>query len=125
LRVAWAAVVGGALLIGAASGCAPRALRKGDFIGEGLASYYGKGFHGRKTANGERFDKGAMTAAHRTLRFNSCVTVVHAVNGRSVEVRVNDRGPYSGGRIIDPSEAAARRLGMIESGVARVRLYRC
>ncbi len=94
------------------------------FLGEGMASFYGEGFHGRPTASGERFDKEAMTAAHRTLRFGSCVRVVNVANGRTVEVRVNDRGPFVHGRIIDVSEGAARRLGMIQAGVARVRLYR-
>lgn len=100
-------------------------LRSDGFLGEGMASFYGKGFHGRPTASGERFDKEAMTAAHRTLRFGSCVRVVNVANGRAVEVRVNDRGPFVHGRIIDVSEGAARRLGMIQAGVARVRLYRC
>jgi rare lipoprotein A len=94
-------------------------------LGEGPASYYGKGLHGRPTASGERFDKNALTAAHPSLPFGACVRVEVVKTGASVEVRINDRGPYTGGRIIDVSEAAARRLGMLEAGVARVRLTRC
>lgn len=98
---------------------------RGSFLGEGPASYYGKGLHGRPTANGETFDKNALTAAHPTLSFGSCVRVEVPKTGRSVEVRINDRGPYTGGRVIDVSEAAARVLGILDAGVAKVRLYRC
>jgi rare lipoprotein A len=98
---------------------------RGAVLGEGLASFYGKGFDGRPTANGERFDKNAMTAAHRSLPFNACLRVRNLENGREVKLRVNDRGPYSGHRILDVSEGAARKLGMIERGVTRVRLTRC
>lgn len=91
----------------------------------GIASYYGPGLHGNLTANGERFDKNAMTAAHRTLRFNTCVTVKNLGNGREVDVRINDRGPYAKGRLIDVSEAAARRLDFIEKGVAKVEIRPC
>ena len=94
-------------------------------IGTGLASYYGAGLHGRPTASGERFDRSDFTAAHRRLPFGTCVVVVNAENGRSVRVRVNDRGPFAGGRVIDVSEAAARELGMLVRGVVPVRLYRC
>lgn len=102
----------------------PRAETKA-FLGEGIASFYGPGLHGRLTANGERFDQNAMTAAHRKLRFGTCVRVVNLANGRQVRLRVNDRGPYIDGRIIDVSKAAAAKLDMLEKGVARVRLYRC
>jgi rare lipoprotein A len=95
------------------------------YLGEGLASYYGPGLHGRKTANGERFDQNGLTAAHRTLRFGTCVRVVNMENGKSVEVRVNDRGPFKDERVIDVSLGAARKLEMVEKGLARVRLYRC
>lgn len=95
------------------------------YLGEGLASYYGPGLHGRKTASGERFDQNAMTAAHRTVRFGTCLRVVNMENGKSVEVRVNDRGPFKDGRIIDVSLGVARKLEMVEKGLARVRLYRC
>ncbi len=92
---------------------------------EGLASFYGAGLHGRPTANGETFDKNKLTAAHRTLPFGSCVHVESQATGRSVNVRINDRGPFVGNRIIDLSEAAARELGMIDSGVGRVKLSPC
>lgn len=91
----------------------------------GLASFYGPGLHGNLTANGERFDQEAMTAAHRTLKFGTCVTVHNLDNGREVKVRINDRGPYVKGRIIDVSLGAARKLDMLEKGVARVRLSGC
>jgi len=92
---------------------------------EGEASWYGPGLYGRKTASGEVLRPGMLTAAHRTLPFGTCLRVKNLENGRSVEVRVNDRGPYAGGRIIDVSEAAARALGMRGQGVTRVRLERC
>jgi rare lipoprotein A len=92
------------------------------FAREGIASWYGPGFAGRRTANGEIFDPGQLTAAHRTLPFNTHLRVTNLENGRSVVVRINDRGPFSGGRIIDLSRAAAERIGMIGSGTARVRL---
>ena len=93
-------------------------------IGTGVASYYGGRFHGRRTASGERFNQNALTAAHRTLPFGTRVRVVHVRSGRSVVVRINDRGPVSRRRIIDLSKGAARRLGMVRSGTARVRLER-
>jgi rare lipoprotein A (peptidoglycan hydrolase) len=88
----------------------------------GIASWYGPRFHGRRTASGERFDQDKMTAAHRTLRFGTRVEVTHVKNGRSVEVRINDRGPYRRGRIIDVSRAAAAELGMKNAGLARVQI---
>lgn len=91
-------------------------------IGEGMASYYGKNFAGNRTANGERFDPGQLTAAHRTLPFGSQVRVTHHRTGRSVIVRINDRGPFHGNRVIDVSESAARQLGLIGPGVGRVTL---
>ena len=91
----------------------------------GRVSWYGPGFHGRRTANGERFDSGDLTAAHKTLPFGSLVRVVDERTGRAVLVRINDRGPYSGGRILDLSEGAARRLGITGRGTcsARLELY--
>ena len=86
----------------------------------GQASWYGPGFHGRLTANGERYNQNALTAAHRNLRFGTRVKVTNLNNGRSVVVRINDRGPYARGRVIDVSAAAARTLGMVKSGVAPV-----
>lgn len=86
----------------------------------GQASWYGPGFHGRLTANGERYNQNAMTAAHPSLKFGTRVKVTNLNNGRSVVVRINDRGPFVGGRVIDLSAAAARSLNMINSGVAPV-----
>lgn len=88
----------------------------------GLASWYGPGFHGRPTASGRRFDESRLTAAHRSLPLGSRVTVTRIDNGRSVEVEINDRGPYVRGRVLDLSRAAAERLGMVDAGVARVRI---
>jgi len=88
----------------------------------GGASWYGIQFHQRKTANGERFDMTEMTAAHKTLPFNTRVCVRSLVNGREVLVRINDRGPYSAGRIIDLSRAAADALGMLGLGIKQVAL---
>jgi rare lipoprotein A len=89
---------------------------------EGTASYYGPGFHGRTTASGERFNQQAATCAHRTLRFGARVKVINLRNGKSATCRVNDRGPYAGGRIIDVSKGIAAQLGMIRSGTAPVRI---
>lgn len=86
----------------------------------GIASWYGPGFHGRLSASGERFNQNAMTAAHRTLPFGTRVRVTNQNNGRSVIVRINDRGPFVRGRIIDLSVGAAREIGMYGSGVAPV-----
>ena len=86
----------------------------------GEASWYGPGFHGRRTANGEVFNTHALTAAHRTLPFGTKVRVVNEKTGRSVVVRINDRGPFAKGRVIDLAHAAARQIGM--SGTARVAL---
>jgi rare lipoprotein A len=91
-------------------------------IGSGMASYYGSEFAGSRTASGERFDPGAMTAAHRTLAFHSKVAVTNLSNGKEVIVRINDRGPWGKGRIIDISHAAAKQIGMHRSGTAKVRL---
>lgn len=88
----------------------------------GLASWYGPGFDGRKSASGEIFNQNALTAAHRKLPFGTQVRVTNLNNGRSVVVRINDRGPFIGGRVIDLSTAAAKALGMMQTGVARVRL---
>lgn len=87
---------------------------------EGVASYYADEFHGRTTANGETYDMNSFTAAHRTLPFNSKVRVTNRENGKSAMVRINDRGPFKGDRIIDLSLAAAKALGMIPRGTAYV-----
>lgn len=94
----------------------------GKNIEQGVASWYGPNFHGKQTANGEIFDMNALTAAHRTLPFNSVVKVVNLANGLSVEVRINDRGPYAKNRIIDLSKYAAEKLKMIQSGTTNVEL---
>jgi rare lipoprotein A len=91
-------------------------------LGRGSASYYAAKFNGRRTASGERFDNGDMTAAHRTLPFGSLVRVTNPANGRSVVVRINDRGPFTRGRMIDVSRAAAAELGMVARGHATVEL---
>ena len=88
----------------------------------GVASWYGPGFHGRSTASGERFNRNAMTAAHRTLPFGTRVLVTNVNNNQQVVVRINDRGPFSGGRVIDLSEGAAREIGLHLAGVGTVRV---
>ena len=88
----------------------------------GIASWYGHPFHGRRTASGERYNMNAMTAAHRTLPFGAWVRVERRDNGRRVQVRINDRGPFTKGRVIDLSREAARRLGIQGKGVVPVRL---
>lgn len=94
----------------------------GDIFEAGKASWYGPGYEGNLTANGEIFDPDKMTAAHKTLRFNKRVRVTDTSTGRFVEVRINDRGPFVAGRIIDLSEAAAEALGIKDRGVADVEL---
>jgi len=88
----------------------------------GMASWYGPNFHGRSTANGERFDQNALTAAHRTLPMPSLVRVTNLENGRTIDLRVNDRGPFSNDRILDVSKKAAEVLGFRRQGTARVRV---
>lgn len=116
-----------------ASGClAPRPVYRGGVRGaaslvagleqRGTASFYAGSFNGRQTASGERYDMNGMTCAHRTLPFGTLLEVENLDNGSTVTVRVNDRGPYVGGRIIDLSRGAADRLGMVDSGTAEVRL---
>ncbi|MCL4672439.1 MAG: septal ring lytic transglycosylase RlpA family protein [Sphingomonadaceae bacterium] len=91
-------------------------------FGTGMASFYGAELHGRRTASGERFDMHALTAAHRTLPFGTRVLVTNPANGRSVTVRINDRGPFHGGRVIDLSRAAASEIGLVARGYGRVEL---
>jgi peptidoglycan lytic transglycosylase len=92
------------------------------FVQEGQASWYGDPYDGRRAASGEIFDKNKLTAAHRTLAFDTWVRVENLRNGRTVDVRINDRGPFVSGRIIDVSEAAARQIELIGPGVAPVRV---
>src|SRR5690554_3042395 len=89
----------------------------------GVASWYGPKFHGRLTANGEKYDMDGMTAAHRTLPFNTIVVVENLDNGKTVQVRINDRGPFAKDRIIDLSRSAAKQIEMIGPGTANVRVY--
>jgi len=102
------------LLVGSACAAKP--------VITGQASWYGPGFAGRPTASGETFRPSRRTAAHKTLPFGTVVRVTHAETGRSVRVVINDRGPYVGERIIDLSKRAARRIGMLDEGVATVEL---
>ncbi|MDR2400820.1 MAG: septal ring lytic transglycosylase RlpA family protein [Deferribacteraceae bacterium] len=93
-----------------------------DYEETGIASWYGKDFHNKKTAGGEKFDMYAFTAAHKTLPMPTYISVVNLENNKSVVVKVNDRGPFSKGRILDLSYAAAEQLGMVAAGTARVRI---
>jgi len=108
-------------------GCAASTRDPGEVGGvsdvtEGLASYYGHQYHGRLTANGETYDENAMTAAHRTLAFGTMIRVTSQANGKAVVLRVNDRGPFVDGRIVDVSFQAAKDLAMVSAGVMKVRL---
>ena len=94
------------------------------FSETGNASWYGPGFHGRKTSNGERFDMNALTAAHRSLPLNCYIRVTNKTNGKSVVVKVNDRGPFHSGRVLDLSYGAAKRLGITNSGTGNVTIER-
>lgn len=105
------------LWIGIGSGCGQET-----FVQEGIASYYGHEFHGRRTSSGEQYSKHKLTGAHPTLAFGTKVKVTNLDNGKSVVVKINDRGPSSKKRIIDVSYAAAKKLGMLVSGTANVRI---
>ena len=122
LLVGSALAVGGSEALAKSRHDAATSMKVRSAIQRGPASWYGPGFHGRLTASGERFNSSAMTAAHRTLPFGTRVRVEHASSGRSVVVRINDRGPYAGRRIIDLSRASAQALGI--GGVATVTLAR-
>lgn len=106
------------------SSCATTAPGFGDkgYTEEGKASYYGRKFQGRKMANGERYRRNKLTAAHKKLPFGTQVEVTNLQNNKSVRVEITDRGPFVRGRIVDLSEAAAKRVNMINTGVAPVRL---
>lgn len=121
-RSGWSLLVGLITLL--ASGCSqiPRPGSLVDSYETGGASYYASKFEGRKTASGARYDAGLMTAAHRSLPFGTRVRIVNLGNDRSVEVVINDRGPFKKGRIVDLSRRAAELIGLIKLGVARVRL---
>jgi peptidoglycan lytic transglycosylase len=92
------------------------------YVQQGIASWYGPGFHGRKTASGERFNQYDLTAAHKKLPLGTKATVTNLKNGKTIEVEINDRGPYARGRILDLSKAAADRLGIKNAGTTPVRL---
>jgi len=112
------AVIVGAFL----SSCAEKTVMRPKHSTTGNASWYGPGFHGRKTANGERYNQNDLTAAHKKLPFGTKVRVTNLNNNKSVIVRINDRGPYVRGRIIDVSKEAAKELAMLGSGTAPVRV---
>jgi rare lipoprotein A len=101
-----------------------KTLEQSTILGEGMASFYGAELAGNRTANGERFNPAALTAAHRTLPMGTRLRVTNKSNGKSVIVRINDRGPFAKGRIIDVSRAAAEKISMVRSGTARVTLER-
>jgi rare lipoprotein A len=113
-------------VLAAAAIAAPAAmpLPAAAFSQTGIASYYGPELHGRRTASGERFNQHGMTAAHRTAPFGSRLKVTNLLNGRSVMVRVNDRGPFVRGRVVDVSAGAARQIGFHGRGVTRVKVER-
>lgn len=94
------------------------------FSQTGMASWYGRQFHGRKTASGEMFDMNAMTAAHRSLPLNCYIRVTNKNNGKSVVVKVNDRGPFHGNRVLDLSYGAAKQLGITNAGTTKVSIER-
>lgn len=122
LSARWATLCGVLAILLLVPACtSSRTLSTGDSA-TGEASYYAKKFEGRLTANGERYDPQAMTAAHRTLPFGTQVRVTRLPYGPSVTVRINDRGPFVRGRIIDLSRTAAEQIGMIEDGVVDVRV---
>ena len=101
-----------------------KTLENSTVLGEGMASFYGSELAGNRTASGERFNPNAMTAAHRTLPMGTKLKVTNKANGKSVIVRINDRGPFAKNRIIDVSRGAAEKISMVRSGTARVVLAR-
>ena len=109
------------ILIVVLSSCST-SLKRG-YFDSGMASWYGQTFYGRKTASGEIYDMNAMTAAHPSLPFGTVITVYSQATGKSVDVRINDRGPFARGRILDLSYAAARKLGIIRLGEASVEIF--
>jgi rare lipoprotein A len=122
--IAFAALLVTVLLLLGCAGHAGRgtAARPAVYVETGMASYYAGRFHNRRTASGERFDNTAFTAAHRTLPFGTEVIVRNLDTGKSVRVRINDRGPFVSGRIIDLSNAAFARIARPDDGLARVEI---
>ena len=104
------------VVLGCTLGAASAPAKEAKPIQTGAASWYGPGFHGKRTANGERFNTHALTAAHKTLPFGTQLRVTNERTGRSVVVRINDRGPYARGRVIDLSKAAADAVGILSVG---------
>ncbi len=102
---------------GSTSGSSSSSSKSTGKVEKGQASYYADKFHGKATASGEKYDKTKLTGAHRTLAFGTVVRVTNTANGKSVDVRINDRGPFKAGRVVDVSRAAAEKLGMIQAGV--------
>ena len=113
-------LISSCLMLGLVQTTTAKETNQKQFTQHGVASWYGRQFHGRKTANGETYNMHSLTAAHRTLPLGSVVRVTNKSNGKSVTVRINDRGPYHGNRVIDLSKAAATQLGMVSSGTANV-----
>lgn len=109
-------------LLSLLAGCASHDIDSRGYDEEGTASFYGARHHGKRTASGEPFDQHALTAAHRKLPFGTRVLVTNLSNDKTVVVRINDRGPHTRGRLIDLSHQAAEQLGMLRSGIARVRV---
>ncbi len=126
LRVIGASLVLTVLCVGCVSSprftMAKPAVIESSYTEEGVASYYAEEFHGRTTSNGEQYDMNAMTAAHRTLPFGTKVKVTNRENGKSVIVRINDRGPFKDDRLIDLSYAAAKKIELVGSGTAAVKI---
>ena len=114
--------VGGALAFLAMTPLITSAAAGPGHVQKGVASYYHDGLHGRRTASGERYNKSALTAAHKTLPLGTKVRVTDVRTGKTIVVKINDRGPFVKGRVIDLSRRAARELGMIRKGLARVRV---
>ena len=117
-------LLGACALLSLLAGCASQSgtVDPHGYDQTGVASYYGARHHGKRTASGERFDQHSLTAAHRQLPFGTRVKITNLGNNDSVVVRINDRGPYSRGRLIDVSREAAEQLGMLRTGTARVRV---
>jgi rare lipoprotein A len=109
-------------LLGVDKSEAPRSVTTPNNVHVGVASWYGPGFSGKKTASGDIFDETKFTAAHKTLPLGSKARVTHLGNRKSVEVLINDRGPFVEGRMIDLSHSAAKALGMIDNGIAKVQV---
>ncbi|MFP3517473.1 septal ring lytic transglycosylase RlpA family protein [Pseudomonas sp. SIMBA_077] len=115
-------LLGTCALLSLLAGCASHDIDPRGYDKTGVASYYGARHHGKRTASGEPFNQNSLTAAHRSLAFGSRVLVTNLSNNTSVVVRVNDRGPHTRGRLIDLSRQAAKQLGMLNDGTAKVRV---